>query len=563
VEVQRSPEGVWVDAPGYRLVVAPEDGRRVRLEVPPGRPLADLVLISSAHPPRAVDELSELGRIEVREAEGGAIVVSQDARSTVWESKRAELECRPDGLVYRATFRGSAPIDELHLFESGDRDTSYLNRPTLSGFWRPPRARGGWAASRGYFPRVFSPAPNGAGRTHFWSGERATNHPANEAPFWGGDWFFTPAPFAYALGGDGRWLVAGLAARQEELSFVHFDYRGGETWGLALTYQGRTRADGVWESPRVLLLPAADEYAGLAAYRDWLEADDLLPASSSTAEAWWREPIWCGWGEQVAREGCERAAALSTRRNYERWLAILDRHAISPGTVVIDDRWQARLGHPEPSRRWNGLGGFIAGQHAAGRRVLLWHNVWEVEAPDPDDALVTRDGRPAIGAFGYPMVDPTAPGFVERLRRVMTRLLAPPPTGFGADGLKLDITHSTPEGSGYRLAADEATGSPASWGNALLYHVLRETYRAAKEVRPDALVESHAVNPLFRDTCDVIRLNDVFSDRASVVEEMRHRGQVARAAGFSLIDTDCWTMPTRAALIEYVEAQPALGIPSL
>lgn len=560
VQVERSPEATVIRTASYRLVIDAGERRYVRLEVPPGRPLADLVLLSSAHPRLAVDELAEIGEIVVRERPDGLVDVVQGARGTVWERKRGELSCRPEGLVYRACFDGSAALDEVHVFESGERDGRYLNRPTLSGFWRPPRARDGWAASRAYFPRVFSPAPNGAARSHFWHGERATNHPTHEADFWGGDWFFTPAPFVYGLGGDGRWLMVGLAPRRDELGFVHFDYRGGEGWGLGLTYQGYTRVAGTWAAPAVVLLPAEDEYAGTARYRAWLAEAGLLPAAEAP-EPWWRQPIWCGWGEQVAREAPtagERglAKALSTRRNYERWLGVLERHGLSAGTIVIDDRWQASLGAVEPSRRWPDLQQFVAAQQAVDRRVLLWHNAWEVEAPDVGEALILRDGAPALGAFGYPMRDPTAPDFGARMRRLMSRLLGPPPAGLGADGIKLDILHSTPSGPGLQLVG-------SARGNALLHALLLQTYRAAREVRPDALVESHATNPYFRDTSDVLRLNDVFTDLASVVPQMRHRARVARAGGWDLVDTDGWAMPSRAALLEYVEAQPELGVPAL
>lgn len=565
VELERSAEGTLIRGDGYRLVIRSGERRTVRLEVPPGHPIADLVLTSSAHPPRGVDELVELGDISVERSTDGLVAVAQSARSTIWDSKRAELRCRPDGLVYGVTFHGSAALDEVQLFESGDRDGSYLNRATLGGFWRPPRARDGWATSRAYFPRVFSPSPNGAGRTTFWHGERATINPSNEASFWGGDWFFTPAPFAYCLGGDGRWLAAGLAPERHELGFTHFDYRGGEGWGLSLTYQGMARAEGTWASPPLVLLPGpnVDPYSALAGYHRWLEASGCLPPTRFQTERWWGEPIWCGWGEQVAREGRYRAKALSSRSNYERWLAVLGRHGIEPGTVVIDDRWQARLGYPEPSRRWPELAEFIVAQHAVGRRVLLWHNAWEVEAPDEDEALIGQGGGTAVGAFGYPMRDPTAPDFGDWMRRQMIRLLAPPPHGLGADGLKLDILHSTPSGVGYLVGGTASGSGPGAWGNGLLHRLLGATYAAAKEARPDALVESHTANPYFRDTLDVLRLNDVFTDRTSVVPEMQHRARVARAAGFDLIDTDGWAMPSRAALLAYVEAQPEVGIPAL
>ncbi len=159
-----------------------------------------------------------------------------------------------------------------------------------------------------------------------------------EPAFQGGDWFFTPAPFAYGLGEDDRWLMAGLAPRVDKLDFGHFDYRDGEGWGMALTYRGTLQVAGVWPSPDIVLLPADDAYRGLSAYSDWLGAADRLPGTAHSPEDWWRGPIWCGWGEQVAREGPHRARDLSSSRNYEHWLGVLARQGVVPATIVVDDR---------------------------------------------------------------------------------------------------------------------------------------------------------------------------------------------------------------------------------
>ncbi len=51
--------------------------------------------------------------------------------------------------------------------------------------------------------------------------------------------------------------------------------------------------------------------------------------------------------------------------------------------------------------------------------------------------LVPPDVAPAHGGFGLPMADPTPPGFAERTRLMIVRLLAPPPTGLVGDALRL------------------------------------------------------------------------------------------------------------------------------
>lgn len=542
--------------PLYALRIDPEGLARARLEWPPGRPLAELLLLSSAHAPGRVDELVEVMPVDVRAVTSEIVEIAQVARSTLWPRKRVVLRSYGDRLEYWLELEGRGAIDELAFFEAGEVASGYSNRVSPSGFWRPPRARAGWQGSRAYVGTVFNPAPNGAFRQYAWVGERSTIHPGNESS-WGGDWFFTPAPFVYGLGDDERWLMLGLGCTAEAATFFHYDFHGGPIWGLGLSYQGYTQVDGIWRSPRVVLLPVKDPYDGLVAYVRWLEREGLCSPAPAGGPAWWQQPIWCGWGEQVAHEGARPARELCTEANCAAWLQRLEERGIVPGTIVIDDRWMARLGFPEPHpQRWPRLAEFIAARQARGQRVLLWHNAWEIEADPGTDGLIWHGDAPARGAFGQLLLDPTSPAAERHLRALLTRLLAPPPHGLGADGLKIDITHSTPCGPGYRLAG-------SAWGNALLHRLLALTRRLAKEVRPEALIECHAANPLFRETADMLRLNDLHTDLLSVVDLMEHRARVARAAGWELIDTDGWPMPSRAALQEYVRRQPCLGVPAL
>src|SRR5439155_19123907 len=225
--------------------------------------------------------------VEVRALDEGVVENAQSARSSIWDHKRAVLRSYSDRLEYWLELRGQGALDEVALFEAGERATGYTNRASPSGWLRPPRARDGWRGSLAYFSTVFNPAPNGAFRQYGWPGERATIHPGNE-PDWGGDWFFTPAPLVFGLGDEGRWAMFGIGCRVEEASFYHFDYRGAPTWGLRLTYQGYTRVNGSWRSPRVVILPMANEYDGLSAYTAWLEASGYCSPDAARVEDWWR-----------------------------------------------------------------------------------------------------------------------------------------------------------------------------------------------------------------------------------------------------------------------------------
>jgi hypothetical protein len=541
----------------YALRLDPEGLARVRLEWPPGRPLADLLLQSSLHVVGRTDELLAVDEPRVEALSDQVVQISQTSRSSVWPSKRAILRSYPDRIEYWCEVEGSGALEEVAFFEAGERASGYTNRLSPASFCRPDRARDGWQGSLPYFSTVFNPSPNGAFRQYAWPGERQTIHPGND-PTWGGDWFFTPGPFVFGLGDEGRWLMAGLGCAAEAATFSHYAYQGGPIWGLRLTYQGRTFVDGRWRTPTVVLLPVEDEYTGLERYRTWLDESRFsTPVDRGARPDWWREPIWCGWGEQVAREGPQPARELSTEDNYSAWLGQLEQAGVRPGTIIVDDRWMARMGWPEPhAGRWPHLAEFIANRKARGQRVLLWHNAWELEGAATSGLVARRGDAPAQGVFGAPLLDPTAPGAEAHLRALLTRLLAPPPHGFGADGLKVDITHSTP------CQRDIALHG-SLWGNALLHRLLSTTYRLAKEIRSDALIECHAANPLFRDTADVLRLNDMHTDLTSVVAMMRHRARVAETAGFDLLDCDGWPVPSLASLLEYVRVQPELGIPAL
>jgi hypothetical protein len=63
----------------------------------------------------------------------------------------------------------------------------------------------------------------------------------------------------------------------------------------------------------------------------------------------------------------------------------------------------------------------------------------------------------------------------------------------------------------------------------------------------------------------MLRLGDIYAHTdESVVAEMRFRADMARIADPRwLIDTDGWPLPSLAAFREYVDVQPALGVPSL
>ena len=85
----------------------------------------------------------------------------------------------------------------------------------------------------------------------------------------------------------------------------------------------------------------------------------------------------------------------------------------------------------------------------------------------------------------------------------------------------------------------------------------------AHKWKPDALVETQTPNPLFRESSDVLRLNDVWYGARNVPEMMKRRARISRIAGWNLIDCDNASSTNLEEWWNYMLEQPSIGIPAL
>ena len=543
---------IVVESPQYRLEVA-ATGALARLSSPSGRPLASLRLLAALDAVDGLDETLSVGPPRV--VDGSAPTIELERRSTRWERATLTLVCADDTIELRTAVQGRGALADVHLL--GGRSL-VPGRPT------------GFLPSGSALRTLFSPNPGSPRRLLRAAAEAAVIGVVGDSAPGRGHWFFTPAPLYLALtGADGitdpaspaedGWLGIGLAAPVEELTFGELVYTpADEAFSLRLDYDGHTVVDGEFRAPSVLLSPGVpDPYTGLRRHRDDLvERGAAPPVQAHPVPAWWLEPIFCGWGAQchLAAVSGRRAPELCTRENYDAFLDVLERHAVVPGTIVIDDKWQAAYGTCTPDeRKWPDLKQWIAARHARGQRVLLWWKAWDAEGLPPDHCITNPDGAAVA-------TDPTNPALRDALGRAVREMLAA--DGLDADGLKIDFTGASPSG---RLLATHGRG----WGIALLHQLLAVVRAAAKEAKPDALLITHTPHPAFVDVTDMLRLNDMLrledvDPRAPVVPQMTYRARVARAACPELaIDTDDWCVPDHAAWREYLEAKPQLGVPAL
>lgn len=483
---------------------------------------------------------------------GDGLLVEMACSSSIWERKKYVFHCAEDRLEYYYLVHGAGNVDSCEFFQGfvGNASAAGVDKPWVNaGF-----ARGlfGRMRSKAHFLHLFNPEPNGLRKQHFSPNEFTTIGVRNNKSYCRGNWFFTPGPFCYVMKTiTGKCFTLALAVKPGQHNFVEYEYQGGNGFGLSLRYEGKARVDQTWESPHVVIFSADDEYSAIRRYCDYLRESGYVPDNRTLAFDWWREPIFCGWGEQSYLSYVEgrKTASYATQANYESFVRRLEQNGLNPGTIIVDDKWQASHGDPYPDLdKWPDMAGFIAQQHAAGRRVVLWLKAWDPEGVPPEECLLDSHRQPVA-------VDPTDPAYEKRLRRCIRTLIAE----LGADGFKIDFTADLPCG----CVSQKDAGI---WGVELLRRLIWVIYSEAKKAREDALIIAHTVNPYFADVVDMVRLNDIaiLPGEESYAESMVHRQKVAKATSSTwLVDTDNWPSPTLASWLEYARLQPKLGVPSL
>ncbi|MCU1408524.1 MAG: hypothetical protein JWM23_604 [Microbacteriaceae bacterium] len=583
VTLTRAAGSARVTTPVYRLELPDASEQLGRapyavLSAPDGALWTEISLLSSVHTCSTADETWLLESIDVQRDAGGDVSVRVVCRSTAWDRHETRLRCTAETVELSVAVEGTGDITDVTL---------------LGGCATLASGATGIFRSLIAFAGVLVPAATEPVQLVRPAQSAAVLGVVGDADAGRRGAIFSPPPLVLALGRElpahatavpgGDWLGLSLRAFVDDLAFTVMRYDALENGFLIqLDYEGHTAVDGAWVSPSLVLRPAGSAWATLDDYRAGLVATGCAPAGpdSPLAEpSWWREPIFCGWGEQCARSAhllhagavaptadtapetqreeslVTRSAASFARHDvYDDFLAILAEHDLNPGTIVIDDRWQSEYGSARvDTAHWPDLRGWIAARHVAGQKVLLWWKAWDPEGIPVDECITDAGGRAVA-------VDPANPAYQARLEGIVHRLLSR--EGLDADGFKVDFTQRTPSGQSLR-------GTPGSWGIAALHTLLAALHAAAKHAKPDALVICHAMHPSFADCCDMVRLNDVSKydlrrNRVPVVDQLAFRHQIAsRVLPGHPIDTDQWPMPNRAEWLRYATAQVDKGVPAL
>jgi hypothetical protein len=609
--------GFDIKTPNYILKYDASDPLYMNIEFNNGLG-GKLFVASGCDRDENIDMLVALDKPQIKETYG-QIEISFTGKTTCWDKVVYTFTCLVDRILYGYTVYGKGRLENARFFEGFLADDPkmkeffypYINVLNITMPYKRPWKFFARSSAR-KFEKVYSFCINPADTREGMYYENMLIRVNSDRAYHGGDWLATPPPFIYLLNNkkETNWLSMGLLVNKGENNFCEFQYLGGEGFGFNLTYDGYTEVNGSWTSPKMMIVlhDTKDQYDVLNDYVSYLRENDYVPRKDrSNQPRWWHEPIFGGWGEQVylsnyhqlcrtqkkeERVGCGTAGmAFCSREAYDKMLATLDENGVSPTILIVDNRWfhlDRMLDVDETI--WPNMKEWIKEQHQKGRKVILWvsmfsHNPGKAGVDVPKHMCIPFDDRNTYTleidtnvlykAFGKEakkirvprkdaeqykkgnyVVNPLNPEYQEYLRGKIQYLISP--EGLDADGFEFDYTHylwyfGHPRDLKLKL-----------WGTELLRALTKFYHDEAKAVKEDALIISHTFNSYFDDCIDMLRLQDIYTDRAEVNEQFGHRAKVAqKVCPGCCIHTDQHPMPSLHAWRKYMPYQIEIGNPCL
>lgn len=503
------------------------------------------------------DETTAITRVSLRR-KPDAIFLTVSQRSTLWKKRETVYTLRERSLEIHHRIEGDGVLDKV-----------FYQRGFFQGEERGMSA---------VIDEIYSTAPNFLDKSYFHPGETfaisAGDNPGAAAG--GAQALASPCDCAgLRERSEPFHLSVGLAATPGTWTWDAFEWNppvslptttalcdNAMAGGWAAVYDGKLKVEGRWESPRLIMTFAADREQVLPEYLRHCRKHGYLPGPvRRRVPAWWQEPIYCTWHDQIGLAaslvGADLAAVsrkawyLCTQELCERWLGLLERHQCLPGIVILDAAWAKNLnsGEPDPSK-WPDMRAWVESCHDRGIRVFVWALAWSAEAL-PLEECITRQGR-AVAC------DITNPQYVQRFREMIRRWFSDAPDGLNMDGVKLDGQLSLPTGPDLQNHADV-------WGLELQQLYLKTLYEETKRHKGDACVSTFSLHPALAEFTDMVRLADLYTHQPSPVRAMKRRAELLKICQpQAVIDTD---LQMRFNMLDsYAEdfaLQSEAGVPSL
>ncbi len=479
------------------------------------------------------DDTTAIPRVTVRQkSEGVLVTVSQ--RSSLWKKRETHYVLRADSMEIFHRIEGSGLLDRV-MYQRG----------FLEGNER---------GFSGEVDEIYSTSMNFLDKSFFHPCENFAISAGNDAlPAAGGENQALASP-CYCAGlrerSEAFHVSVGLAAAPGSWTWDAFEWNPPVSrkvtpalcdnmmaGGWAAVYAGKQQVDGCWESPRLVMTLVATREQVLPKYLRHCRQHGYLPKPPARRRvpAWWREPIYCTWHDQIglaaSRVGHDLVAIGNeafkhcTEERCEHWLDMLIRKGCRPGIIILDATWAKNLnsGEPDPAK-WHDMRAWVESCHARGIRVFAWAAAWSTDGV-PAEECMTRKGQPVAA-------DITHPDYVRRFKEMIRRWFSDAPDCLNMDGVKLDGQLSLPTGA-------DLENHSGVWGLELQHLYLKTLYGEAKSHKRDACISVFSLNPYLAEFTDMVRLADMYTHQPSPVSSMRRRAELFRICQpQAVVDTD-------------------------
>lgn len=496
-----------------------------------------------------IDGKEKLSNIEMTgiERSGDCLTVQFGADSNLWEKHTFCWKFGTRRAEYSHMIQGEGTLGRCFFFSSG-----------IPGEYDDGESWGSAANARMNVERYFNPKVN-LGNVETYTIAQYSDTGLRGEMQVGGDAFlperanslFAPSPLFFSFYEGKSAMGIGLGTCPGQYRFNGFEYSGARKKGSAfhVQYLGYTEASGEFTSPSISLTFGSDSFDAMEKYVDWMDEKGYTTRfGNGEVPEWHYAPVFCGWAEQTVQ--AERKGTApgeeATQANYEAWIAEAERRGIPFSTIVIDDKWQKYYGTFEiDTEKWPDMKGFIQKQHEAGRHVVLWTASYHPEGVPENLCVCDRNGRKRFA-------DVANPAYEKLIREQISYLVGE----VGVDGFKEDWF------GGCGREAD-IPGYGKLHGMEWARHFQHILWDAAHQVKPDALIETQTPNPLFRESSDVLRLNDLWFSSRNVCETMQNRARISRICGWRAVDCDNASCTTAEEWFKYAQFQVKLGTPAL
>lgn len=496
-----------------------------------------------------VDEKEKLSGITLEQIDlhGDVLNLSFRAESSLWESHTFLWSFEKKRAEYRHVIQGDGRLGRCfffstgipHVYDDGDSAGFETNARMDAEFYYTPAVNLGNVEEF----RNASSAATGLGGGEFPVREQFLPERSHG--------LFAPSPLCFCFYDGGSAMGVGLGTEPGKYRFSAFEYSGALKRGASfhVQYFGYTEAKGSYTSPVVSFTFASSPLDALERHVEWLDEKGYSTSFGlQETPAWHRAPIFCGWAEQTVQSYFHRTESCNeaTQANYEAWIETLEQRGLPLSTIVIDDKWQKHYGTFEvDTDKWPDMKGFIDRQHAKGRHVLLWTASYHTEGLPDEMCIIDKKGRKLFANVADP-------AYETMIREQITHIVK----DVGADGFKEDWI-------GFSGAEPDIPGYGELHGMEMVRRFQFILWDASHKAKPDALVETQTPHPLFRESSDVLRLNDLWFSTRHVCETMQNRARISRICGWNVLDCDNASCTTLSEWFRYMQYQVRLATPAL